>query len=154
MITFFAIIQSSAISVHSVFSSISFYYPHFGYFHFSASLIPRFHMTNLYCWNFLKQICQWFDNKRIIGGPFIASCKIVVKDDWLERTRARNRTVNQAPIAHTKACCNLHWLKPAPLISHTLVDPLIEFVITTYWRTIFLMLDFHKSKRKFSLNCS
>ena len=30
-------------------------------------------------------------------------------------------------IAHFKACCNLFWyeLKPALLISHTLVDPLI-----------------------------
>ena len=31
------------------------------------------------------------------GGALVLSYKIVVKDDWWERTRARNRTVCQAP---------------------------------------------------------
>ena len=73
----------------------------------------------------MEQINQWF------VGPFRFSYKTVVKDDCLEGTRARSRIIRKHPnlsIAHYfKTCCNLFWygLKPALLISHTLVDHLI-----------------------------
>ena len=44
-------------------------------------------------------------------------------------------------IAHYfEACCNRFWygLKPALLISHTLVDHLIYFVIKTYRRKAYI----------------
>ena len=44
-------------------------------------------------------------------------------------------------IAHYfEACCNLFWygLKPALLISHTLVDHLIYFVIKTHRRKAYI----------------
>ena len=44
-------------------------------------------------------------------------------------------------IAHYfKACCKLFWYgqKPVLLISHTLVDHLIKFVIRTYRRKAYL----------------
>ena len=44
----------------------------------------------------MEQIYQWFEYSKKLVGPFVVSYKTVVKDDWLERIRARNRTVHQA----------------------------------------------------------
>ena len=44
----------------------------------------------------MEQYINCLSTKRTIGGPFgCILCKIVIKDDWLERTR--NRTAYQAP---------------------------------------------------------
>ena len=56
--------------------------------------------------------------ERTIGGLVAVSCKIIMKDDSLERTRPRNRTVY-----HTPQAFNWYGLKLALIISHTLVDP-------------------------------
>ena len=54
-------------------------------------------MTKVYCCNFMEQIYQWFEYRKKLAGPFRLSYKTVVKDDCLERTRARSRIVCSAP---------------------------------------------------------
>ena len=55
-------------------------------------------MTKVYCCNFIEQIYQWFEyRKKTCRSFFVVSYKTVLNDDCLERTRARNRTVYQAP---------------------------------------------------------
>ena len=88
-------------------------------------------MTKVYC-NFMEQIYQWFEYRKKSCWSFSLyliklSLKII---GWKEQEPETELSIKdlKLSIAHYfEACCNLFWygLKPALLISHTLVDPLI-----------------------------
>ena len=50
----------------------------------------------------------WVQKEQLVV-LFVVSYKSVVKDCWLERKLARNRTILhlKLSISHTKTCCNL-----------------------------------------------
>ena len=45
----------------------------------------------------MEQIYQWSEYRKNLLVRFVVSYNTVVKDDWLERTRAINLSVYQAP---------------------------------------------------------
>ena len=85
-------------------------------------------MTRVYCYNFMEQIYQWFEYRKKICWSFLLyliklSLKMI---GWTEQEPETELSINfQSPILKRVATFFWHGLKPALLISHTLVDSLI-----------------------------
>ena len=95
---------------------------------FYSLLIQRFYMTKVYCCNFTKQIYQWFEYRKKTCGSF--SLYLISLSLKMIGWKAQELSIKhlKVSIAHYfKTGCNFFWygLKPALLISHTSVDPLI-----------------------------
>ena len=88
-------------------------------------------MTEVHCCNFMEQIYHWFEYRKKTCWSFsLYLIKLLLKMiDWKEQEPETELSIKHLKhsIVHFKACCNLFWygLKPAFLIPHTLVDPLI-----------------------------
>ena len=76
----------------------------------------------------MEQICQWFEYRKKACWFFsLYLIKLTLKMiSWKEQEPEAELSIKhlKLSIAHFKGCCNLSWygLKPALLISHTLVD--------------------------------
>ena len=89
---------------------------------------------------------------------FVVSYKTVIKDDWLEITRVRNRTVKHLKLSisnYSKDWCNLlwYWLKHFDSISHFGRSFNLVRHQDLRRKAYLLILYLPKSKRKCGLNC-
>ena len=85
-------------------------------------------MTKVYCCNLMEYINGLSTERKLVGPFRCVSIKLSLKMiGWKEQEPQTELSIKhlKLSIAHFKACCTYFGIKPALLIPHTLVDPLI-----------------------------